>query len=959
LRHLLHALALMLPMVVTAQQMPLRYYGQQDGLLNQAITVMTRDHGGYLWIGTQNGLFRYNGTDFRRYAQAEGLDEQLITALLVDHEDRLWVANDTGLYLKDGERMRQVRRDDGRKVDIWRGQTMALSPEGKRYVISGQKVYTLTLRDGQPRMQATFSAQQIAQHPGLGALSSVHADAGGELWLGCGEALCRDGPEGLTVWTAGQGVPADIWRAILRDHDGQLWARGDNHIIALAPGTPSFINRTPPGDLLRKANLQPVLAEDPQHRILSNVDDGVVRWDGARWEHYGPANGLRSAGGVHGIQFDHDGGMWMGSLGLGLINWLGYGNWENWTQAQGLPDDVVLSFVRDGAGVLYAGTRSGPARLPPGVQRFTPAAASQHKDQWSALARDGAGNVWGGTYSGLLARLDADGQAQAVAKDLPGVTQLAVDRQQRLWLSTWDGISVVDIGGRPRSVRPPEGLSQPGGTDTVNFGAQCQAPDGTIWFQSQYELLHLDGARWSRHTIGQAGDAVQLSAMSCAGDGTLWLSDTRSNLWRATLDAQVLRFQPVDNHLVAGTNIVALREDSRGWLWVGTDAGVAVWNRRQWRFFNQNDGLVWNDTNGRVFYEDTDGSMWIATSNGASHVRHPDLLFAPRQLSVRIETAGHDGRPLAVDQSWRLPWSNTPLELHLASLHYQNRDMLRFHYRLTGLESRWSESAVPQLRYAALPPGDYQFEYYATNGYNQSASPLQKHALTVLPPWWRTLPFYLLCAMLALIVLTLLYRLRVRRLLRRQLFTEQLVRERTRELELSREQLRQRALKDSLTGAWNRGAIMEIIEHALEQALAQQLPLLLVLLDLDHFKRVNDNYGHAAGDAVLREAVTRLGAAVRQTDAVGRYGGEEFLMLLPGLDQAGGHARVEELRHAIRCAPIRISDEQSITVTGSFGAIAFDPRRPLPAAELIDRADQALYRSKENGRDRIEYAPAA
>jgi diguanylate cyclase (GGDEF)-like protein len=240
-----------------------------------------------------------------------------------------------------------------------------------------------------------------------------------------------------------------------------------------------------------------------------------------------------------------------------------------------------------------------------------------------------------------------------------------------------------------------------------------------------------------------------------------------------------------------------------------------------------------------------------------------------------------------------------------------------------------------------------------------SASPVQKHAITVLPPWWRTTPFYLACAMLSLVVLTLLYRLRVRRLLRRQLMTEQLVRERTRELELSREQLRQRALKDSLTGAWNRGAIMEIIEHALEQALAQQLPLLLVLLDLDHFKRVNDNYGHAAGDAVLREAVTRLGAAVRQTDAVGRYGGEEFLMLLPGLDQAGGHARVEELRHAIRCAPIRISDEQSITVTGSFGAIAFDPRRPLPAAELIDRADQALYRSKENGRDRIEYAPAA
>jgi hypothetical protein len=89
-----------------------------------------------------------------------------------------------------------------------------------------------------------------------------------------------------------------------------------------------------------------------------------------------------------------------------------------------------------------------------------------------------------------------------------------------------------------------------------------------------------------------------------------------------------------------------------------------------WRLFNQNDGLVWNDTNGSVFYEDTDGSMWIATSNGASHVRHPDLLFAPQQLNARIETAAATMR-----SRWRwtsrgrLPWSNRPLEMDLASLH--------------------------------------------------------------------------------------------------------------------------------------------------------------------------------------------------------------------------------------------------------------------------------------------------
>jgi diguanylate cyclase (GGDEF)-like protein len=949
-------LALLLPAMAAAQQMPLRYYGQQDGLANLAITAMVRDQAGYLWIGTQNGLFRYNGADFRRYGLAEGLGEPLITAMLADHENKLWVGNYNGLFLKVGERLLPVLRDDGRKIDIWSAQSLAVSPDGQRYVVTGQKVYTLGLRDGKTQVQPVFSTEQIERHVALASISSVLPEADAALWLGCGESLCHSGPRGITVWAAAQGVPADNWQAILRDRSGQLWARGDHHIVALPSGARSFIDRTPPGDLLRKDNLLPVLVEDSQGRVLSNVDDGLVRWDQTRWEHYGPANDLRSAGGINALQFDQDGGLWLGSLGLGLINWMGYGNWENWTVAQGLPDNVVLSFVRDAAGALYVGTRSGLARMPAEAQRFAPAAAKLPAHQWSSLALDQRGQIWASTYSGMLARIAVDGSASVHARGLPGISMLTVDRGQRLWLATNDGVAVANISGQAGPVRPPEELFQPTGDAIAAFGAQCQDAGGALWFISQRQMLQLEGTRWSRYVLHQPGGDADWSAMSCSSDGSLWLSDVRGRLWRANLGQQGLQLKHVDNPLLQNANIINMHEDRRGWLWIGTDAGIAVWNREHWRFFNQNDGLIWNDTNGRVFYEDADGSMWIATSNGVSHVRRPELLFAPQKLGVRIEAARRDAQPLALEQPWLLPWSNAPLELDLASLHYQNRHALRFHYRLAGLENGWTESAVPQLRYAVLPPGDYQFEYYASNAYSHSVSPIEKQVVTVLPPWWRTTWFYLLCGISALLLLTLLYRLRVRHLLRRQLLTEQLVRERTRELELSREQLRQRALRDALTGAWNRGAIMEIIEHALAQAITNQQPLLLVLLDLDHFKRVNDSYGHGAGDTVLREAVARLSASVRQTDAVGRYGGEEFLVLLPGLDQAGGHGRVEELRHAIRRAPISISEQQSITVTGSFGAIAFDPSRPLPVAELIDRADQALYRSKENGRDRIEYA---
>lgn len=936
--------------------MPLRYYGQQDGLGNLAVTAMARDHAGYQWMGTENGLFRYDGAGFQRYGQVEGLSDTLVTAVLVDHEDKLWVGSYNGLFLKVGERLQPVLREDGRKIGIWPSQSLVAGPGGSRYVVSDKRVHTLILRDGRPRLQPVFTERQLAQHAALAEISSVHAEKDASLWLGCGQSLCHSGPGGVTVWGAAQGVPADSWRAILRDREGQLWARGDHHIAALPPGAKAFADRTPAGDMLRKTNLRPVLLEDGQGRILSNADEGLLRWDGVRWEHYGRSNGLRTAGSLSAMQFDQGGGLWLGSRGLGLITWLGYGNWENWTAAQGLPDDVVLSFVRDAAGVLYAGTRSGPARLLPGTQRFIPAAAGVNGDQWSSMVLDGGGRLWGGTYSGVLTRLTGDGEATFNTRRLPMLNRLLVDRRQRLWLATRDGIAVLDTASPEQEAHPPEGLVQPGGADLVGYNSLCQGPAGDIWFMSSQQLLRLDGDVWSRHPTDKLGGGADLNAMSCSADGSLWLGDASGRLWRASLGKPGLQFQPVDHRLLGGASILGLHEDKRGWLWVGTDAGVAIWNQAQWRFFSQNDGLVWNDTNGSVFYEDADGSMWIATSNGASHVHRPELLFMPQQLSVRIQAASRDGQPLALDRPWILPWSSASLELNLASPHYQSRGTLRYHYRLAGLESRWAESAVPQLRYAAVPPGDYQFEYYASNINSQSVSPVQRQAVSVSPPWWRTIPFYLLSGLLALLLLTLLYRLRVRHLLRRQHYTEQLVRERTRELELSREQLAHRALRDSLTGAWNRGAILDILDRALEQALAQQRPLLLILLDLDHFKRVNDTHGHAAGDAVLREAVARLGAAVRLSDALGRYGGEEFLVLLPGLDEASGHQRVEQLRHAIRCEPIRVSEQESITVTGSFGVIAFEPRRPLTPAELIARADQALYRCKENGRDRIEYA---
>lgn len=167
-----------------------------------------------------------------------------------------------------------------------------------------------------------------------------------------------------------------------------------------------------------------------------------------------------------------------------------------------------------------------------------------------------------------------------------------------------------------------------------------------------------------------------------------------------------------------------------------------------------------------------------------------------------------------------------------------------------------------------------------------------------------------------------------------------------------------RATQDSLTGLLNRGAIMEALDQEMARAQRRQQTLCVGLCDIDHFKRVNDTHGHLAGDAVLREAARRIEAALRPFDHVGRYGGEEFLILVDATqDQAP--ALFERIRHVFADAPF-VVEQAALDVTISCGATFFTP----PADERIDTAliaaaDAALYRAKDAGRNRTVFAEAA
>jgi len=299
-------------------------------------------------------------------------------------------------------------------------------------------------------------------------------------------------------------------------------------------------------------------------------------------------------------------------------------------------------------------------------------------------------------------------------------------------------------------------------------------------------------------------------------------------------------------------------------------------------------------------------------------------------------------------------WTTGSLAISVAALSFRDARHLRIRYRLLGLETDWVETPDRSVRYARLEPGSYRFQAMTVDGATGAVSPVAEISFLIAPRWWQwgVLRLGLVLAAALVVVMAGRWRIRVLTEQKRQLElavqhrTEDLLREKG-ELLRAREQMRHFAEHDDLTGLWNHRIIMKRLSQEVDRSRRDGTPVSLILIDLDQFKAVNDTFGHPSGDVVLREVGAILQRSVRSYDWVGRYGGEEFLVILPGSSFVSARIRAEQLRMAVQTSRI-LDEDKLIVVTASLGVAS---GYPTAAETLLQTADAALYRAKHNGRN--------
>lgn len=932
----------------------------EQGLPQITALAITQDREGYIWVGTQAGLARFDGVRFAGFnpENTSGFPGMLTQTLLTDRDGTLWIGTYKGVARYADRRFHAVpvANDAGASPDV---RDLHEGPDGRILVATTGGVYEV--RDG-------------ALHPFPGAPAApafaLAADENG-WWIGSEGGAWRIDAAGTRLVALPEAErPATVNH--LLQAQGRFWAGTSRGLFHLVDGAwQRFVDASPVGGPIE------AMLEDRDGNLWVSAHQSLLRLRAGTVTERIPDDVPGAHRAVRAIFEDREGSLWLGSQWEGLARL-----WNGWTRRysveHGLVDPIVWSVARDPDGRVWVGGNNGLSEFD--GERFRSVLSAEqlpHPNAYTLLAEPG--RLWIGTRRGLVQWTEGSVVSPPEFAPLANlqVNGLLRDRSGELWIATTGGL-----------FRHREGKLQLQEADPPvdpRIRLLLERRDGSLVIGTQNGLLQLRDGTLQRLDLptGLPPD-LDVTALHELPDASLLIGTLSEQLFHHDGESW-FEFGP--EHGLPVNSPFFITRDSQDWVWVAGIRGVyrvpledlmAIRRgtreqaRSQMLLSERGDirgsqkGFCCNGAgNGKGFIHDD--RLWLPTRGGVVTLTSREVVTNAVVPPVVIERIRHSGEwhALLPDESPVLPLGARDVAFEFSALSYQQPASIGLKYRLRGYDQDWH--TLPDTRrrdatYTNLPPGDYVFEVAGANNalvWNPRNAELQ---FQIPPRFHETGWFYALVALLLIGSGIGAQRLQTRQLRQKQQALERLVAERTQDLASANRMLQEMSHTDALTSLRNRRFLASQLPADLAFYLREVrkpgnegMAMMLAVVDIDHFKLINDRHGHRAGDQVLQQFARLLEQQVRSGDYVVRWGGEEFLLVFRPMPVKESTKIAERVRNAIATFPFDIGSGEPLRVTASIGFVEYplfrEPHRVPDWERMVELADLALYSVKTSGRN--------
>ena len=718
---------------LSAQHFLFRQFGQSEGLKNLSIHCLTQTKQGFLWVGTENGLFRFDGQNFSQFTTAQGLPSNWIQAVKESEDGTLWVGTSAGVVTLRNGVWRVLRQD---APLVYHPQSIATNRKGTVYIASGEGL-----------LEATWGGDFWKLEPVPGAppqlARSVYPD-GKDLWFTSANALWRLSGGHLTRFSTAEGLPDDEeWGGIARGAAGNLYVRSRKSLRVLRKGKTRFeaVKGLPSGNWSDQIGL------DSGGKLVIPTDEGLRRADGSLLA--GAKDGLPDDPACCTIT-DKEGQPWIGTASQGLYLWAGAHAWEGYNEQEGLDGHIVEAIHRDQSGQLWIGTRRSLDRLAGSKLKIFSKAA--WTNQIRAIRSTPDGTIWVATVdNGLAAVNRATGKVRMmdVAEGFTAQRIVGMDvMDDQLWVYTRQGVFTAE---EPQNSHSGRSWHFRHWTSLERFAPETREQSvyrvlrdkqGRLWAATLAGLFMCDQeGKWQRFSWRDKllEDAVTFLTQDTSG--RIWIGYS-SNLGvsRLVYNGGHLEIEHFTQKNYLTSNVINFLEaDPRGWVWVGTDSGVDVWRPSGWRHYDTEDGLIGSDTSFNAFLADDNNAVWIGTTRGLSRFdvsKETATQGVPAVAMTDVEVNGRRVEPKRLGTP--LPSAAT-VKLKFSVLSFRERQRARFRYRLLGLDEQWIDDTNGDAVFPNLGYGRYQFQvkaYHPVRGWITDPAEI---SFEVAPLWWQTI----------------------------------------------------------------------------------------------------------------------------------------------------------------------------------------------------------------------------